>query len=118
MKNHIVKYFEQVQIYKIIILNIILGIIASYPVMLASLFMFGLFVKPTNLERLIGLIILISTILLIIFFNYLLYKIDKKKAKNKKIGLYILITLIVIILFTGSFFIFPDAWFNIWGFIF
>ena len=89
MKNCIIKYFEQVEIYKIVILNVILSIIASYPVMLASLFIFGLFVDPSIIERIIGFIILISTALLFVFFNYLLYKIDKKKAKNKKVKLYI-----------------------------
>jgi hypothetical protein len=118
MKNNIIKYFQQVEVYKIIILNVILSIIASYPVMLASLFIFGLFVKPTIMERLIGFIILVSTALLIVFFNYLLYKIDKKKAKNKKIKSNIIITLLIIILLAGSFFIFPNIWLNIWGFIF
>lgn len=118
MKNNIIKYFQQVEVYKIVILNVILSIIASYPVMLASLFIFGLFVKPTIMERLIGFIIFVSTALLIVFFNYLLYKIDKKKAKNKKIKLNIIITLLIIILQAGSFFIFPNIWLNIWGFIF
>lgn len=118
MKNNITKYFQQVEVYKIVILNMILSIIASYPVMLSSLFIFGLFVKPTIIERLIGFIILVSTALLIVFFNYLLYKIDKKKAKNKKIKLNIIITLLIIILLAGSFFIFPNIWLNIWGFIF
>lgn len=118
MKNNITKYFQQVEVYKIVILNMILSIIASYPVMLSSLFIFGLFVNPTIIERLIGFIILVSTALLIVFFNYLLYKIDKKKAKNKKIKLNIIITLLIIILLAGSFFIFPNIWLNIWGFIF
>ncbi len=118
MKNLIIKYFEQVEVYKIVILNVVLSIIASYPVMLSSLFIFGLFVQPSIIERIIGFIILIATALLIVFFNYLLYKLDKKKAKNKKVKLCILITLLIIILFAGSFFIFPNAWLNIWGIVF
>lgn len=118
MKNFIFKYFEQVEVYKIVILNVILSIIASYPVMLASLFIFSLFVKPSLIERIIGFIILISTVLLIIFSNYLLYKLDKKKGKNKKVKLCITITLLIIILLAGSFFIFPNVWLNIWGIVF
>jgi len=118
MKNNITKYFEQVEVYKIVILNVILGIIASYPVMLSSLFIFGLFVKPTIIERIIGFIILISTALLFIFFNYLLYKVDKKKAKNEKVKLCMLITFLIIILLAGSFFIFPSIWLNIWEIVF
>lgn len=118
MKSNIIKYFRQVEVYKIVVLNVILSIIASYPVMLASLFIFGLFVEPSVTERIIGFIILISTALLFVFFNCLLYKIDKKKAENKRVKLYMLITLLVIILLAGSFFIFPSVWLNIWGCIF
>ncbi len=118
MKKCIVKYFEQVEIYKIIVLNVFLSIIASYPIMLASLFIFGLFVNPSIVERIIGFIILITTVLLIIFFNYLLYKTNKKKIKNKRVELYILITLLVVILLAGSFFIFPSIWLSVWSFVF
>lgn len=118
MKKCINNYFKQVNTYKIIVLNIILSLVASYPVMISSLFIFGLFVKPTILERIIGIIVLVTTVLLFVFFNYLLYKIDKKKANNKKLKLRIMITFLIIILLSGLFFIFPDIWLKIWGFIF
>ena len=118
MKKCIIEYFERVKIYKIVILNVILSIIASYPIMLASLFIFGLFVNPSLIERIIGFIILITTVLLIIFFNYLLYKTNKKKVKNKRVELYIFVTLLVVILLAGSFFIFPSVWLNVWSFVF
>lgn len=86
--------------------------------MLSSIFMFGLFVKPTIIERLIGLIIFVSAILIIIILNYLLYKIDKKQADNKKGNLWFAITIIIVIILSCSFFLFPNTWLDIWGYVF
>lgn len=118
MKTNIIKYFKEVEAYKIIILNIVLGLIASLPVMVVSVVLFISDRTPSIIEYLIALIAIITMILLTISCNYLLYKLTKKKVKNKNYKACILATVIIFLLCSGIFFAFPVPIVNFWSIMF
>ena len=118
MKTNIKKYFKEVEAYKIIILNIVLGLIASLPVMVVSVVLFISDRTPSIIEYLIALIAIITMLLLTIACNYLLYKLTKKKVKNKNYKTCILATIIIFLLCSGIFFAFPVPIVNFWSIMF
>lgn len=118
MKTNIIKYFKEVEAYKIIILNTILGLIASLPVMVVSVVLFISDRTPSIIEYLIAIIVILTMLLLTFLCNYLLYKLTKKKIKNKNYKACILATIIIFLLCSGIFFAFPVPIVNFWSLMF
>ena len=109
------RYFEEVSLWKIILLNIVVGLLMATPVLFCLIFMFGLFSTPTVIERLIGLGIFGGIIFFILFANFLLWKLcrnkntmneHKGKSKRRITTLIKLFLIVVTLLLTaGSFFV-------------
>ena len=110
--------FLLTKLSEIIILNLVLGLIASLPVMVVSVVLFISDRTPRIIEYLIALIAIITMLLLTIACNYLLYKLTKKKVKNKNYKACILATIIIFLLCSGIFFAFPVPIVNFWSIMF
>ncbi len=104
-----------------IVANTILGALASGPFLLAIIYIFGSSLK----DILLGGLILVGIILAVVFVNYIIYRICKKKsskapvhADTKKIFINVIIIIGIFIILTASFFLFPDIWLliNDWWF--
>lgn len=111
------KYFSYVPVWAAILVNSILGIIASAPFLLAVIFMFGLFKSPTTGERLIGFLIIAGIIAVIFLVNYVVYRFFKKRGAGKRLNIdpgkrivYGIIVFVILLLLVLSFFLFPDLW--------
>lgn len=121
------KYFKEIKLWKIILLNIVVVFLLSTPVLFGLIFFSGLFSPPTITDQLIGLCIFLAVLFTIVFSNFLLWKFSKKqldknmKNKNNKItSLKLLLLLVIIVVTIGSFFIpiISNLWlkFNGWWF--
>lgn len=109
------KYFTHVPLWLSILVNIILGILASGPFVFCVILINGLFSKPSIQENLIGWCIVLATLIIILAVNFVIYYICKKKQvktavelDRKKIIIRFFIILILLVFFTSSFFTFPD----------
>ncbi|WBW96369.1 hypothetical protein [Oceanirhabdus sp. W0125-5] len=115
------RYFKEIPLWKIILLNIIVGLSMSGLLFIGCVFFFGLFSTPTINERLIGLFIFSFILFVIILSNLLLYKLQKKQPSqsimiNNKLSFLKLILLLIILIFSaGSFFLLPDLWIKLNG---
>lgn len=118
------KYFKEIKLWKIILLNIVVGFLLSTPVLFGLIFFSGLFSPPTITDQLIGLCIFFAVLFTIVFSNFLLWKFNKKQfdknMKNKITSLKLLLLLVIIVVTIGSFFIpiISNLWlkFNSWWF--
>jgi len=119
MKN----YFKYVPMWLCVITNIILGLGASFTIMMSALFFFGMFETPSVRERIIGVLILLGTVAIILVVNYILYRICRKNKKESKsdVGkkgtcIRFVVILLIIVILGFSFFISGDlwAWLNGW----
>lgn len=112
------KYFTHVPLWVSILVNIILGILASGPFVACVILIHGIFNKePSMQEKLIGWCIILATLIIFLAVNFLIYYICKKKQietevklNRKKIIIRLFIIIFLLVFFTSSFFTFPDFW--------
>lgn len=118
------KYFSYVPFVIAVIINILLGLLASGPFLFGVVFIGGLFSAPTSKERFIGILIMLAIIIAAISVNYLTFKICQYKRQNeiKPAGnrsfLKGLIIMAIFIVCVMSFYTMPDfwLWLNGWWF--
>ena len=88
------KYYKEVSILKISMVNFFSGLIVGFPFLIAVIYFFG------N-SKLIGIILGLLSVLAIIFFNVLLNKFTKNR--NSKCNEYVSMFASFIFLFLGMF---------------
>lgn len=119
------RYFKEIAFWKIVLLNIIVGLCMSAPFLIGLLYCFGFFRPPTTGEQLLGILIFVFILSIILLSNFLLWKFGKKQynenKKNENIHkktVKIIVILVILFLTIGSFFVLPDIWliFNGWWF--
>jgi len=121
------RYFKEIALWKIILLNIVVGALMSGPFMLGIIALVGIFTPPTVESKIAGILIFLFIIIVIVSSNYLLWKYGKKKysgnteneGKSRNITLLKLILIVTLLIITlASFFVFPNVWsrFNSWWF--
>ena len=74
-------YFNTVKLWKIVVLNIIVGMILSVPLFIGVILIFGLFNPPSITSQLQGTAILLGIIIGIILNNYVLWRMDQRIKK-------------------------------------
>jgi len=121
------RYFREITIWKILLLNIVVGMLMSGPFMMGIVLLNGMFTASTVDDKIAGVFIFLLIISVIIFSNYLLWKYGRKKydvdieneGKRKNIILFkVMLIVIILLIALGSFFILPNIWsiFNSWWF--
>ena len=119
------RYFKELALWKIILLNIVVGLCMSGPFILGIIYSFGLFTSPSPKERILGILIFLMILAAILLSNFLLWKFGKKKeiepakeVNKKTLFAKPIILLIILVLAVVSFFVLPDLWifFNSWWF--
>ena len=107
------RYFKEIKLWKIISLNIIIGLLLSGPFLVGLVLLFGLFRKPSLIEQMQGLGISIGILFAIFILNFLLWQfgkekgitVDNKQVSGKKFFMKIIITIVALLITIGSFFI-------------
>lgn len=112
-------FFKVVSFRAILAVNVILTILSFYPLIIALLFIEGLFVESTTTEKIIGSLIILTNFFVILGVNFILYKFVKNKKNlqihSENILMKFAILMIVITLLIISFFVFPDFWWSLFG---
>lgn len=114
------KYFTYVPLWLSILVNAILGVVASGAFLLGLIYIGGLFSEPTPKERLFGCLIMVGIFVIIVLVNYVMYRVCKKKhnndevtAEKKRVRVSFIVVCAVLIICVLSFFVFTDAWIEI-----
>ncbi len=105
MKSKMLLYFKSVNINKVILANFIYILISVFPILISSIFFFGINLESTILDKVISIVTLSSSLFLQILLNLLIFETNKIKLNNSntisKIGL-----IITLVLFTLQILIF------------
>ena len=111
------KYFKEIALWKIVLLNLIVGICMSGPFLFSLVLTFGIIRGSKFEEKIIGIFIFFIIIILILLANFILWTFANKKItelinKENKKSSYMKLFIVLIILFmtVASFFVCPDIW--------
>lgn len=117
------RYFEEIKLWKIVLLNICIGFLMSTPTLIGLILFFGSSGPPIMTEQIVGLGILIGIIFIIFLSNFILWNVSKKNLKSNKANrntkinfLKLALILSILILSVGSFFIpgILDMWLKLY----
>ena len=121
-------YFRIVKLWKILTLNIIVGVLVSSPIFIGLIMINGiLFSAPSIEEKLQGYAIITVSILVVILANYILWKAEKKRLNNNlesinsngdnhrnsrnRISVWLKVVIVIIVAVIGMMsFMFEDFW--------